>query len=204
MFVTPLNFPKVLDRFYHQDRFELMLLFVSSFDGRDETIIQRIVDNATRIDRITGLQMCFFYFIKDIHYSMNDSLVRWIKDIPSHESLYGEGVSITMETADDICREFGLLRSNLPAFILISKREKEPYVFSIQDYNDFESFLTPLNILHSYIEDRDTLISNYENSKKRIITDYYRRRRQTVVTQSDVDKRRMLRICWEKEITSTL
>lgn len=202
MFVTPLNIEQVLDRFYHQDKYELMLLFVSSFDGNDRTIIREIVDNAKRIDRITGDRVCFFYFIKDAYGSMNESLVKWVKNISNLEPLYGEGVSVTMETADDICRHFGILRSNLPAFILVSKdKGEDPNIFSIYDYNDFESFLTPLNILHSYIEDRDNIVFRYESKKQRIISEYNAKRRRTVVTQYDVDKRKADRISWEQEIS---
>ena len=48
MFVSKLNFSEVLERFYnnqiidgfyHQDRYDFLLLFVSSFDGNDINII---------------------------------------------------------------------------------------------------------------------------------------------------------------------
>lgn len=168
MLITPLNFSQVLDRFYHQYQYELMLLFVSSFDGNDKNIIGEIINNATRIDRITGSKICFFYFIKDTFNNMNEKITRWVKDIPNWKHLCGKSVSVTMETADDICHHFGLLRSDLPAFILIRKdRRKEPQILTIQDYNDFEGFLTPLNILHSYMEDHDTIKIRYEQDVQR-------------------------------------
>ena len=186
MYVTPLNFEQVLDRFYNQIRYELMLLFVSSFDGNDRSILKGIVDNAKRIDRITGDRICFFYFIKDAYDGMNESLTRWIKDISEWGPLYGEGVNVTMETADDICRHFGILRSNLPAFILVGKNKREePQVFSIHDYNDFERFLTPLNILHAYVDDRRSIITRYESKK-----------RGSVITQKQVDERNEQRHSW--------
>lgn len=186
MFVTPLNFKQVLERFYHQDKYDLMLLFVSSFDGNDRTIIHEIVDNAKRIDRITGERICFFYFIKDSYDNMNEKITRWVRDISDWAPLYGEGVSVTMETADDICCHFAVLRSNLPAFILVDKnRREEPQIFSIHDYQDFESFLTPLNILHSYIEDRESILSRYE-----------RERSKGVVTKEEVDNRNERRKAW--------
>ena len=186
MYVTPLNFEQVLDRFYNQIKYELMLLFVSSFDGNDRSILKGIVDNAKRIDRITGDRICFFYFIKDAYDGMNESLTRWVKDISEWEPLYGEGVSVTMETADDICRHFGILRSNLPAFILVGKNKREePQVFSIHDYNDFERFLTPLNILHAYVDDRSSIITRYESKK-----------RGSVITQKQVDERNEQRHSW--------
>ena len=75
MFVTPLRFDQVLERFYCQYEYDLMLLFVSSFDGNDRSILRTIVDNAKRIDRITGDKMCFFYFIKDSYDKMNENLI---------------------------------------------------------------------------------------------------------------------------------
>ena len=162
MYVTNLNFAQVLDRFYNQDKYDLMMLFVSSFDGSDVEILRRIVDNAKRIDRITGDRICFFYFIKEWFDSMNESITKWIKE---WAPLDGEGVNVTMETADDICNHFGLLRSSLPAFILISKNpSNEPQLYSIQAYNDLEAFLTPLNILNSFLEDKSRILSEYNSN----------------------------------------
>ena len=167
MFVTPLNFKEVLDRFYHQRKYELMLLFVSSFDGNDRIILNEIVNNARRIDRIIGKGICFFYFIQAIPRDMNESLVRWVRNISDWRPLYGEGISVTMDTADDICQHFGILRSYLPAFILVGKDRRSEYqLFSIHEYQDFERFLTPLNILHSFIEDKASLISQYEHENE--------------------------------------
>lgn len=71
--------------------------------------------------------------------------------------------------ADEICRQFGILRSNLPAFILINRNQQEsPQLYPIHDYSDFEELLTPLNVLHSYLEDRDFLLKNYENAKRSV------------------------------------
>jgi hypothetical protein len=111
---------------------------------------------------------------------MNESLTRWVKNISDWEPLYGEGVSMTMETADDICRHFGILRSNLPAFILVGKNSREePQVFSIHDYQDFESFLTPLNILHSYIEDKESILSRYQQDLQKYQNQIKRREKWT-------------------------
>lgn len=190
MYVTPLNFEQVLDRFYNQIEYELMLLFVSSFDGNDRAILKEIVDNAKRIDRITGNRICFFYFIKDSYDSMNESLTRWVKDISDWTPLYGEGVSITMETADDICRHFGILRSNLPAFILVGKdRQEEPLIFSIHDYHDLESFLTPLNILHSYIEDKESILFRYQQDLQKY-QDQIKRREKWTNTLRELEAKR--------------
>lgn len=60
MFVTPLNIKQVISNFYRQYRYEFLLLFVSSLDCNDKEILKGIVDNANRIDRITGNRICFF------------------------------------------------------------------------------------------------------------------------------------------------
>ncbi len=200
MYVTPLNFTQVLERFYNQEQYDFLLLFVSSFDSKDKHILQNILDNADRIDRIIGKRICFFYFIKEQYDQMNENIVRWVKNINDYTPLYGEGVSITMNTADDICSHFHLLRSELPAFILVNRHSGEVLVYSINDYNDFELLLTPINILHSYIEDKRNILSGYESRKRRILSEYNEKRKSTVVSEFDVHKRKSDIGSWEAEI----
>ena len=167
MFVTTLNFSQVLERFYQENKYDFLLLFVSSFDGNDKEILKQVVDNAKRIDKITGERICFFYFVQDLFDSMNEKITRCVRNLPNWQPLYGEGVSITMETSDDICSHFGLLRSYLPAFILVPKnRREEPQIISIKDYQDLESLLSPLNTLNSYLFDRERIISDYKCKKQ--------------------------------------
>lgn len=200
MYVTPLNFRQVLSRFYNQGQYDFLLLFVSSFDGNDKKILQDVLANANRIDRITGKSICFFYFIGETYDQMNEKIVRWIKNISDYTPLYGTGVRITMETADDIRRHFNLLRSELPSFLLVDRHTQNASVYPINDYTDFELFLSPINILHSYIEDKNDILSNYEASKQKILSDYLYKRKKTVVTQADVLKRKSERGTWEAEI----
>ncbi len=172
MFVTTLNFSQVLERFYEENKYDFLLLFVSSFDGKDKEILERIVDNANRIDRITGERICFFYFIQERFDSMNEKITRWVRNLSDKQSLYGEGVNVTMETSDDICNHFGILRSYLPAFILVPKdRREEAQVISVKDYQDLESLLSPLNTLNSYLFDRRKIISDYEYKKQTLLED---------------------------------
>ena len=199
MFVSRLDVDTVLDRFYRQDKFVFLLLFVSSFDGRDRAIIHEIVDNANRIDRITGSRICFFYFIKESDDIQEE--VKWVRDLSDYSPLYGGGIKMTMEMSDDICQHFGILRSFLPAFILVTKdKMDEPHVYSIHDYDDFERLLTPLNILHSYLDDHDRLLSAFDSERRRILSDYSAKRRRTLVTVHDVEKRKADRTAWEQEI----
>lgn len=201
MFVTTLNFSQVLERFYEGNKYDFLLLFVSSFDGKDKEILERIVDNSNRINRITGEKISFFYFVQGETTFMDGRPVRLVWDIFDRRALYNEGVDITMDTADDICRFFGILRSDLPAFVLIHKdRHEALQVFSIKDYNDFESLLSPLNTVHSYIYDKELIISRYKFKKNSILDNYYSKRRKTVVTQLDVDKRLADRKLWCDEI----
>jgi len=207
MFFTRLKFSQILDRFYnhkildgsHQERYDFLLLFVSSFDGNDINIISKVVDNAKRIDRITGKRICFFYFI-DRDCSENElNEIEWIARYGRTATLFDMGAQTTVETADDICRHFGLLRSQLPAFLLINQK-REVELFSIQDYQDFERFLSPLNIIHSYNEDKELILSRYESIKRNIISEYNEKRKKTVVTQRDVDSRKRERDFWKEEI----
>lgn len=208
MYVSKIKFEEVLERFYNhqilngfynQDRYDFLLLFVSSFDGNDLNIVSHIVDNAKRIDRITGRRICFFYFI-DREYDEHElDGIEWIARFGGTSSLFDIGAQTTIGTADDICQHFGILRSNLPAFILINQN-KEVELYSIHDYYDFEYFLSPLNILHSYIEDKNNILSRYESDKMEIIADYQKKRKQTVVTQKDVDGRKRERSNWINEI----
>lgn len=202
MFVTTLKFSQVLERFYEENKYDFLLLFVSSFDGNDKEILKQIVDNAKRIDKITGERICFFYFVENQTNFMNGKPVRLVWDVSDRKSLFNRGVDITMDTADDICRFFGILRSHLPAFILIRKDRRESLqIFSIKDYNDFESLLSPLNTIHSYIDDKECIISRYNYKKSSILNDYYSRRKRTVVTQLDVIGRLADRQSWNDEIS---
>ena len=189
MFVTTLNFSQVLERFYEENKYDFLLLFVSSFDGNDKEILKQVVDNAKRIDKITGERICFYYFIQDLFDSMNEKITRCVRNLPNWQPLYGEGVSITMETSDDICSHFGLLRSYLPAFILVPKnRREEPQIISIKDYQDLESLLSPLNTLNSYLFDRDNLIYDYH------------RKKQNTITPETIEIRKKQRISWSGTI----
>ena len=189
MFVTTLNFSQVLEWFYEENKYDFLLLFVSSFDGNDKEILKQVVDNAKRIDKITGERICFFYFVQDLFDSMNEKITRCVRNLPNWQPLYGEGVSITMETSDDICSHFGLLRSYLPAFILVPKnRREEPQIISIKDYQDLESLLSPLNTLNSYLFDRDNLIYDYH------------RKKQNTITPETIEIRKKQRISWSGTI----
>lgn len=61
MYITPLKFKKYLIGFITSK----IIIFVSSFDYNDKNIIKEIVDDARRIDRLTGKEICFFYFVEE-------------------------------------------------------------------------------------------------------------------------------------------
>lgn len=94
-----------------------------------------------------------------------------------------------MDMADEICQYFGLLRSYLPAFILIGKDKHNIRLYSIHDYNDFEAFLTPLNVLHSYTEDKERVLKQFQYS-----------RQAGIVTQQEADRRKQIRQSWNDAI----
>lgn len=195
MYITPLKFNKVLDWFYNQQDYKFMLLFVSSFDYNDKNIVKDIVDNARRIDRLTGREICFFYFIEERNEigTANDAtndLMHWIMDVKDRSPMYGAGISVTMETADDICEHFDIRFSSLPAFILLNRQDsKSCSLFAVREYSDFELFLTPINIVHGYLEDKEQILSRYET-----------RRKKTVITKWEVERRNEQRNLWNNEI----
>lgn len=158
MLVTSLGIEELLDRFRHQSTFDFMILFVSSFDYADNHIIRWVVDNAKRIDKITGERICFFYFTEEqsnmrgmFDEQRTSPISKWVE---GGFPLFSIGARATEGTATDICRTFRIERTMLPAFILIEKDSRvNPQLYPVSRYEDFEAFLTPLNILHSYIED---------------------------------------------------
>jgi hypothetical protein len=150
-----------------------MLLFVSSFNNQDRNIVRGIVDNAKRIDKITGSNICFYYFVEDKDDWMNENtqnIKKYFKNNRDFSLLnLADGVEITMETANDICHHFMILRTFLPAFILVSKdKNKESSIFPVQNYEDLECFLTPLNNLHSYIDDKEQILKKYYDERNNV------------------------------------
>ncbi|WP_254029202.1 hypothetical protein [Bacteroides ovatus] len=86
-----------------------MFLFVSSFDYNDKNIVKEIVDNARRIDRLTGTEICFFYFVEERNEiettnTATDDLMYWIMNVKDRGPMYGAGINVTIETADNICK----------------------------------------------------------------------------------------------------
>lgn len=105
MYITPLKFKKVLDCFITSK----IIIFVSSFDYNDKNIIKEIVDDARRIDRLTGKEICFFYFVEERNEiettnTATDDLMYWIMNVKGRGPMYGAGINVTIETVDDICK----------------------------------------------------------------------------------------------------
>ena len=87
-----------------------MLLFVRSFDCNDKGIVKEVVDNVRRISNLACREVYFFYFIEEryewgIINDVTNGLVHWIMNMKDRFPMYGSGISVTMETADDICRK---------------------------------------------------------------------------------------------------
>lgn len=136
MYVTPLKFNKVLDWFYSQQDYKFMLLFVSSFDYNDKNIVKEIVDNARRIDRLTGREICFFYFVEERYEigtanAETDDFMHWVMNVKDRAPMYGAGINITMEITDDICRHFNIRYSSLPAFFCLIEKTRKVVIFSL-------------------------------------------------------------------------
>lgn len=190
MLVTDLDFTQIMDWFTSQNKYDFLLLYVSSFDDRDTDIIWEVVNNYSRIDRVTGDRVCFLYFTRRSSFTRNESVVQWVREMSDRSQLYSKGVDITMDIADEVRGRFHILRSDLPAFVLITRDPLEiAKVFSIDRYSDFKNFLIPLNLLHSFIEDRESIVAEYESELRRI-----------QITQEEVDRRAELRHNWEIDL----
>ena len=207
MYIAKFQFDEVLDWFYCESQYGHMLLFAGGLDISVKNIYESLIKNAKRIDRVLGHRICFFYFVNN-HYSIGDEdnnavkdFMRVVSSIRDLGPFYDAGLEVNVETTEQICEHFHLYRTDLPAFILISKhREQAPLVYSIHDYDDFEIFLTPINILNSYIEDKNEILSYYESCRQKILSDYNAKRKLTIVSQADALKRRSDIGMWKAKI----
>lgn len=207
MYIAKFHFDEVLDWFYCESQYGHMLLFAGGLDISVKNIYESLIKNAKRIDRVLGHRICFFYFVNN-HYSIGDEdnnavkdFMRVVSSIRDLGPFYDAGLEVNVETTEQICEHFHLYRTDLPAFILISKhREQAPLVYSIHDYDDFEIFLTPINILNSYIEDKNEILSYYESCRQKILSDYNAKRKLTIVSQADALKRRSDIGMWKAKI----
>ncbi len=176
MYITNSNLIKVLEWFYNQEDYELMLMFVSGLEYKYKNILKGIADNAYRINRITGNELCYIYFVEleadskvKGEYVLNNyeafiCFEHWRLDKKLHDA----GDDAAAVVSEEICNHFGILRSDLPAFLLISKDRKFKGVFSVKRYEDLELFLTPINIINDYLSDRRNLNRQYEADVKRL------------------------------------
>jgi hypothetical protein len=167
MFVSELNFKNTLNWFYSSD-YKYLLLFVSSFAKNEEEYIKKIIDERTRIDALTGSNICFFIFAEN-HYieahetcsflknATADMIYSNIKSISgmnfSKDSVYnGYGLSASIAVSIDVCKELNIRLSQLPAFLLVSK-SKETVLFSTKSPEDLEDLLSVLRFLNRYTDD---------------------------------------------------
>lgn len=162
MFVTTLDFQEVLEKFYASERHDFMFLFVSSFDCEDKKIVKAISDNAKNIDKVTGKRICMYYFAERIGYMDDQTIhIKWVGDHDFRKMTVEAYEERTIDVSEEICGHWiQIRRSYLPAFMLISKdRSQLPRVFSVKSFDDFNCMLKPLNVIHSYLFDKERLVS---------------------------------------------
>jgi hypothetical protein len=158
MFATELKFSQVLKWFRENSHFEYMMLFVSSFDEIDREVIDRVIDESYRIDNITGNSICYFLFDRFAILDKKDNnatsdLIHHISEVNVNDP--NIPYKATVQTANDICDYFHIMRHKLPAFIFIPRNSDEYCLKSIKKPDDIECILSPIRIANQYYEDME-------------------------------------------------
>ncbi len=174
MFTAECDYQQVHDWFL-QSQFRYMFLFVSSYDYKDEQIAKAVIDNALRIDRITGPEICYLCFCENsADVTSADEVAKHIVSrVSSHDNKmnYDVGLTANIKVADQVCQRYQIMRYNLPAFILIDKQDNCS-IYSIKGYEDFERVLSPINIINDYLSDIKTLPDDCNKEFESIRSEY--------------------------------
>ena len=139
MYIAKTDFEKVL-LWYEHSTYKAMLIFCSGFNPRDREITKQIAYNKDYIDRTTGKGVCYLFFdaVDSTDGVMNMSDIQHVADIQNiyRDSSHNANIKVT----DDICKQFDILSSQLPALILVRHRNKAD-VFPIENYATIETFV---------------------------------------------------------------
>lgn len=179
MYCTPLSFPLVYQWFQGQNRFKYLCLFVSSYNSNDIDIVEAIYKHKIQINKITGPDICFLFFTSHpirlndknldfMLYQVNEyRRNQQLDEFTRREIRCGVGLETNILVSDDVCKEFKILRSDLPAFIFIEKDNYyQPLIYSVKTYEDFDNLLKPINIVNTIILDLNNLDVTIKNSKR--------------------------------------
>ena len=139
MYIAKTDFEKVL-LWYERSTYKAMLIFCSGFNPRDREITKQIAYNKDYIDRTTGDGVCYLFFdaVDSTDGVMNLSDIQHVAGIQNiyQDSSHNANIKVT----DDICKQFDILSSELPALILVRHRNKAD-VFPIESYTTIETFV---------------------------------------------------------------
>lgn len=146
MYIAKTDFEKVLS-WYEHSQYKAMLIFCSGFNPRDREITKLVAYNKNYIDRTTGEGVCYLFFdaVEDTYGQENNmSDIHHVADIQTiyQESSHNANIKVT----EDICKQFDILSSELPALILVRNREKAD-VFPIESYANLETFIYASRLL---------------------------------------------------------
>ena len=184
MYIAKTDFEKVL-LWYERSRYKAMLIFCSGFNPKDREITKLVAYNKDYIDRTTGEGVCYLFFDAledtfDLENNMSD-----IHHVAGIQNIYRESShNANIKVTEDICKQFDILSSDLPALILIRNREKAD-VFPIESYANIETFIyasrllgdcfcaldgvnKELSVLKSSVSNEKWKISNMHESLERI------------------------------------
>ena len=161
MFTAECDYNQIYD-WFQGSQFEQMFFFVSSYDYKDIAISQAVVDNAVRIDRITGNRICYLHFCENtttISPDMQTQQPLVCRAINQERLMDDVGLTASIKVADQVCERYHILRFNLPAFIMIDKQDNCS-IYSVNDYEDFERILSPINLINDFLQDKEALPAN--------------------------------------------
>lgn len=190
MFCTTLSFSRVNEWFQAQNYYKYLCLFVSSYNDEDRMITEMVYKKKLMIDRMTGHDICLFYFTPGdktivsansshdfISYQIDqlkhDKYLDCLIASNSHENIAFE---TNIDIAEDVCSTYHIYQSSLPAFIFIGKDKiNQPLVYTIKNFEDFNALLKPINAINTFVNDKnqvDSMIHLYtKNLESRIELD---------------------------------
>lgn len=146
MFITQLNFERIIEWFQHSE-FEYLVMFLPNSDTRNNEIEDYIVLNQMKINALSGGLVAF------IAYDSTIERDRGIFSISTRQ-MYREQIHSNILASEEACRFFHIRQYELPALIIITKRDLSFKLYSVSSIKDVERLFAPLSVVSSFLNDR--------------------------------------------------
>lgn len=176
MFCTKISFD-TLETWFYKSLYDYLLLYVSDFQGRDEELVPHLINNRSIFNTVTGNHICFIHFLPNHYFSQKARFI-YMKDsednpaeynyIPEDADFFSEedyrknggmDISATFEASNEICNYFGIPHIDLPAFVMIPRKNfVTGYIlhihYPLNSVADIDKFFNALSLIRGYEEDR--------------------------------------------------